>query len=284
MRFVNMTWFQLLRPYQWLKNLMLLFPPFLSGDLFHVESFAVLLIPLVSFSLSASSVYIINDIMDVKQDVHHPVKKYRPLPSGRIKTGRAVAIACLLILVSVCLAVYISLPFLLILAAYLVISNGYSLFLKSIPVLELFCIVTAFLLRLEAGGVAYHVQISDWLFLSVFLLALFLISGKRLSELIYSDGQAPGLIRPVLMEYPDGFFQAGMYISGSAVLMTYTMYVINHHGNLFLIPLCCFGLLQYMLRVLSGRGGDPTRALTQEPVLFWVGLLWVIMVGFNIYG
>ncbi len=279
-----MTLLQLLRLHQWLKNLMLLFPPFLSGSIEYIGSFSSLFMPLLSFCLASSSIYIFNDILDLKQDIHHPVKKKRPLPSGRIKIRSAVVLSCLLCLLSICSALYISINFLMVLVAYIVISNSYSLFLKSIPLLEIFCIVAGFILRLEAGGIAYDVPISEWLFLSVFLLALFLVSGKRLSEIMHSDGQPPELIRPVLVKYPKNFFQASINISGAAVLVTYTMYVISHHSNILLIPLCCFGLLQYILRVLAGQGGDPTRALLKDPLLFAVGLAWVIMVGFDIYG
>lgn len=277
------SWLQLLRPHQWLKNLMLLFPPFLGGTLLHINSFPALFLPILSFSLASSSVYIINDIMDIEQDIHHPVKKYRPLPSGKISTSQAIGAAILIVLISGITAAFISTRFLIILGAYLVISNAYSLFLKSIPLIELFCVVSGFLLRLEAGGVAFDVRISEWLFLSVFLLALFLVSGKRLSELMHSGGQPPGLVRPVLKKYPDNFFQATMSMSGSAVLVTYTMYVIDHSSNILIIPLCCFGLLQYTLRVLAGRGGDPTRALIKDAVLLAVSIAWALLVGLDIY-
>ncbi len=277
------SWLQLLRPHQWVKNLMLLFPPFLGGTLLHIDSFHALLLPILSFSMASSSVYIINDIMDIEQDIHHPVKKNRPLPSGRIRTGEAIGAAILITLLSGITGAFISPGFLVILGIYIVISNSYSLFLKSIPLVEIFCVVSGFLLRLEAGGVAFAIHISDWLFLSVFLLALFLVSGKRLSELLHAGGQPPGLIRPVLKKYPDNFFQAAMSISGSAVLVTYTMYVIDHHSNILIIPLCCFGLLRFSLRVLAGRGGDPTRALLKDPQLLAVGIAWALLVLFDTY-
>ena len=156
--------------------------------------------------------------------------------------------------------------------------------LKTLPIVEIFCVVSGFLLRLFAGGVAFNVLISDWLFLSVFLLALYLVSGKRLGELSHSVGQTPEMIRPVLAMYPSGFFSGCMYISGASVLVTYTMYVLEHPLLIYTVPLCCFGLLAYLLRVLSGRGGDPTRALLREPALLIVGLVWVVMVGWSIYG
>jgi hypothetical protein len=148
----------------------------------------------------------------------------------------------------------------------------------------LFCVVSGFLLRLLAGGAAFGVLISDWLFLSVFLLALYLVAGKRYGEIRNVTGQSPELIRPVLGKYPDGFLLGCMYISGASVLVTYTMYVLDHAMLVYTVPLCCFGLLSYLLRVLSGKGGDPTRALLKDPALFFVGGIWLLLVGWGIYG
>jgi len=269
------AYLELLRPHQWLKNLMLLFPPFLGGVLFQINSISAFILPLTSFSAGASAIYIVNDFMDIKQDAHHPKKRLRPLPSGKINSSSALILALLLGVLAVFSGFLVANSFLLYLMAYLTISITYSLWLKNIPVVEV--------LRLQAGGSAYDVKISDWLFLSVFLLALFLVSGKRLGELKHSTGQSVKLIRPVLAQYPEGFFLGSLAMSGAAVLVTYTMYVISHHGNLLVIPLCCFGLLSYMMRVLSGKGGDPTRALLKDPALLVVGLAWVVLVGMDTY-
>jgi hypothetical protein len=87
----------------------------------------------------------------------------------------------------------------------------------------------------------------------------------------------------VLSSYPPGFLEGGLYMSGAAALVTYTMYVISHEGDILLIPLCCFGILSYVLRVFSGKGGDPTRALLKDPALLIVGILWVVMVGVDTF-
>jgi 4-hydroxybenzoate polyprenyltransferase len=274
---------KLLRPHQWLKNLLLLFPPFLGGAMFEVPSAEAFALPLISFSAAASSIYIINDIFDLSQDINHPRKCKRPLPSGQVKMSVAIVIALILLSSSIFFGFLVSPCFLLLLLSYLAVSITYSSYLKSIPIIEMFCVVSGFLFRLQAGGIAYHVKVSDWLFLSVFLLALFLVSGKRLGELKHSTGQPPEMIRPVLALYPEGFFHASMYLSGAAVLVTYAMYVISHHGNLLVIPLCCFGLLSYLRRVLSGQGGDPTRALLSDPILLVVGLAWAGLVGADVY-
>lgn len=86
-----------------------------------------------------------------------------------------------------------------------------------------------------------------------------------------------------LTDYPEGLLDGIMYMTGAAVLVTYTLYIINRHGMVYSVPLCCFGLLRYMYRVKLGRGGDPTYALLQDRVLLGVGVVWVTMVGYWTY-
>jgi 4-hydroxybenzoate polyprenyltransferase len=263
---------------------MLYFPPFLGGIFPQFDSPATILLPFISFCAAASSIYIINDLSDLQQDIHHPTKCRRPLPAGMIKPPVANLVAFVLIAGALFFGWAVSDEFLLFLVAYLLISVVYSWRLKDVPIVELFCVVSGFLLRLLAGGEAFSVPVSGWLFLSVFLLALFLVCGKRLSELCHEGGRSPAEFRPVLSRYPKGFLEGGMFMSGAAVLVTYTMYVLAHPVLVYTVPLCFFGLMAYLLRVLSGQGGDPTRALLHDPVIFLVCIVWVCLVGYAIYG
>ena len=182
------------------------------------------------------------------------------------------------------LAWNISITFLVLLASYLSVSVAYSAKLKEIVLVDIFCISAGFLLRLEAGGIAFNVSISEWLFLSVFLLSVFLSTGKRLSEK-QSLGDEARYHRIALITYPNGFLEGSMYMTGSSVMVTYTMYVISRHSSLLLytVPLCCFGLMRYILRVQKGKSGDPTESLTRDLPLLIVGVLWVALVGWGIY-
>jgi decaprenyl-phosphate phosphoribosyltransferase len=274
---------KLLRPAQWLKNLMLFFPPFLGGLILQPGLLRTGLAPLASFCLASSATYILNDILDRHNDLHHPRKKSRPIPSGKVSPAVAACLALVCLAVSLWLAAGLSGTFLWLLLAYLTISTAYSLKLKELPLVDLFCIASGFLLRLEAGGEAFHVVISDWLFLCVFLLAVFLATGKRLGEK-QGLGEKAGGHRKSLLSYPDGFLQGTMYMTGGAVLVTYTQYVILRHGLILTVPLCCFGLLRFIMRVQAGQGGDPTESLLRDGPLFIVGLLWAVMIGYSFYG
>jgi 4-hydroxybenzoate polyprenyltransferase len=273
----------ILRPTQWLKNLLLLFPSFLGGDLLSSGVTVRGAFPLLSFCFVSSSSYVLNDILDRERDVHHPAKKNRPLPSGRISLPAALVLYAVLLAGGLVSAARISGVFLSLVLAYLVISLFYSLFLKNLPIIDLFCVSSGFLLRLQAGGEAFAIPISEWLFLSVFLLSLFLSTGKRLCEK-KTLGSFAGNHRKSLEAYPSGYLEGTMYMTGGAVLVTYTLYVIEHHVLIYTVPLCCFGLLRYIMRVKSGQSGDPTESLLKDIPLFVVGVLWVLMVGWGIYG
>ena len=274
------AYIKLLRPKQWLKNLMLLFPPLFGGILFTPDVINNLILPLLSFCLASSANYAINDVLDAEKDSCHPVKRKRPIPSGAITPKTGVTIGCSLFILAAVMGFIVSLPFLLALLAYLILSSAYSFKLKDIPVVDIFCISAGFLLRLQAGGLAYGVQISDWLFLTVFLLSLFLSLGKRIAEKKLL-GKECACHRPVLVAYPQDFLYGAMYMTGAAVLVTYAMYIVAHPGLLYTILLCCFGLLRYMYQVMKGESGDPTEALFQDKVLLVVGLVWIVIVGWG---
>jgi decaprenyl-phosphate phosphoribosyltransferase len=281
MRFI--PYVRLIRPAQWLKNLMLFFPPFLGGIIVQPGLAQQGFFPFISFCAASSSTYILNDILDSQNDAYHPAKKFRPIPSGAVNRNTALLLSVLLACTGITLAFLCSMTFALLLLAYLAIVAAYSFKLKEMPIVDIFCISAGFLLRLQAGGEVFNIQISDWLFLTVFLLAMFLSTGKRLGERTML-GSGAGAHRKSLKAYPDGFLDGTMYLTGAAVLVTYTMYVISRHTMIYTVPLCMYGLLRYIYLVKSGKSGDPTESLYKDKTLFLVGFLWAVMVGLSLYG
>lgn len=277
------TYIRLLRPQQWLKNLMLFFPPFLGGIMLQPGIWQQGVYPFVAFCCASSSGYILNDLMDREADRNHPAKSSRPLASGQISTPAAAAVAALFFVVAVIMAWYLHATLTIIIVAYLSVSVAYSCCLKNVPVIDLFCIATGFLFRLQAGGAVFQVPISQWLFLSVLLLSLFLSAGKRFAEKKALSCNAAEH-RKVLAHYPKGFLDGVLFMTGGAVLVTYSMYTLVHPLLVHSVALCCFGLLRYMHRVMSGHGGDPSEALLRDPWLVLVGVAWVGMIGWGIYG
>lgn len=273
----------LFRLTQWLKNLMLFFPPFLAGQMFDPGMLKKGIIPFFSFCLVSSAGYIVNDLLDREQDQRHPLKRFRHLASGLISIRTAAVFSVLLFVVGVALATVSASPaFVALLLGYASVLVAYSLYLKQKAIVDLFSIAAGFLIRLQAGGELFAVPISPWLFLSVLLLSLFLSAGKRIDEVqILGDGA--GGHRNSLAAYPPGFLIGTLYLTASAVLVTYSMYVLQHPALIYSVPLCLFGLLRYIFRVSSGKGGDPTESLLKDRVLLAVALIWVLMVYWSIY-
>ena len=276
------AYLQLSRPHQWLKNLMVFFPPFLGGTLFTAGVISSGIIPFIAFGFASSSTYVLNDIFDRNNDANHPLKRNRPIPAGLVPVAGAYLLSLVFLLAAVVLGLTVSQPFCLLLSSYVVIQVFYTLRLKEIAILDIFCISAGFVLRLQAGGLVFGIDISSWLFLSVFLLALFLSTGKRLGEMQFL-GERAGDHRKSLTSYPSGFLEGVMYMTGGSVLVTYTMFVITRHSLVYTVPLCCFGLLRYIFRVKSGYGGDPTEALTKDSALFATSILWMIMIWYGYY-
>lgn len=273
---------RLLRPHQWIKNLMVYFPLFLSGALLQVRWSSVFLLPLVAFCCASSAGYIFNDLIDRRRDAVHPHKQVRPLPAGQITVLVAVSLCIGLVLLAFLLGFAVSREFALYVGAYLLSAVFYSLLLKEIAILDIYGIALGFVLRLYGGGVAFYVEITDWLFLTVFLLSIFLGFGKRYSEMKLLGDDA-GLHRRTLEEYPRGFLEGGMYLSGAAVLVTYSMYAMNHPPMVYSVPLCLFGMLRYQMRIKGGGSGDPTESLLKDLPLLVTGVIWVAFSAWSIY-
>uniref|UniRef100_C6E5T8 UbiA prenyltransferase n=1 Tax=Geobacter sp. (strain M21) TaxID=443144 RepID=C6E5T8_GEOSM len=272
----------ILRPAQWLKNLMLFFPLFLAGQLLTADAAQRGMLAFVCFCLVSSAGYVFNDLLDSKRDALHPQKSRRPIPSGEIGMVGAIVYAALLLSGGVGLVLYLPMSVRFLLLSYVVVSLSYSLFFKSMILVDVFAIAAGFLIRLHAGGEVFAVPISPWLFVTVFLLAIFLCTGKRLSEADFLGGLA-GDHRATLSGYPPGFLAGTMYMTGAAVLVTYTMYVVFRPRLIYTVPLCLFGLLRYIIRVTTGGNGDPTESLLKDWVLLSVALTWAAMVVWSVY-
>lgn len=279
---MNAAYLRMLRPAQWLKNLMVFFPPLLAGQLLSAAVFVRGMPLLIAFCMVSSAGYILNDLLDRERDRHHPVKCLRPLASGSVGYRSALAWSLALYAFGFFVGWFSVGQLVVYLVGYAVVTLLYSMILKNIPILDLFGISAGFLIRLHAGGELYQIEISPWLFLTVFLLSIFLSTGKRLSE-FQILGKNAGDHRASLLRYPDGFLAGTMYMTGAVVLVTYAMYALHKPSLVLSVPLCLFGLLRFIFRVNSGKGGDPTEALLKDWQLFMVGLTWLVIIFWSIY-
>ena len=271
-----------MRPLQWLKNLMVYFPLFLSGSLQRVDLSWLTILPFAAFCCASSAGYVFNDLVDRRRDAAHPHKQSRPIPSGQVTVFGALTVCIGLAILAGLAGLAVSRVFFFYAVAYLLSAACYSLIIKEIAVLDIFCISLGFVLRLYGGGSAFRVEVSDWLFLTVFLLSVFLSVGKRYSEMRILGNDA-GMHRRTLEEYPRGFLEGAMYLSGAAVLVTYALYAIGHSPMVYSVPLCMFGLLRYLMRIKGGASGDPTESLVKDLPLLVTSVLWVAFIGWSVY-
>lgn len=272
----------LLRPHQWLKNMLLLFPAFFGGKMLDPLVLAVLLLSLGSFSLAASSSYIINDIVDRKYDKKHDKKKIRPLACGKVSIPVALLISVILFTGALVIGSFVSDRYVLFLIIYALISISYSLYFKNIIIVDIFFIASGFVIRVLAGGAAFNIAVTNWLLLTVFIVALFLAAGKRLGEMI-SLGDRAEECRSNVKQYSPEYLKGILWLTSAAALVTYSLYVIeNRSMMIYTVPVAAFGLLRYIYVVNEGKG-DPTDALLHDRQIMATGVIWAGMISYIIY-
>jgi 4-hydroxybenzoate polyprenyltransferase len=155
------AYLKIIRPHQWLKNLMLLFPPFLGGMIMKPGIVREGIVPFIAFCLASSATYILNDLLDSPRDRNHPLKKTRPVAAGQISIKAAGILSFTMTVAAIFAGFRVSTYFALFIVAYLAIFAAYSFKLKELPIIDIFCVAAGFILRLQAGGVAFNVVISD---------------------------------------------------------------------------------------------------------------------------
>ena len=194
------------RPRQWLKNVALLAPLIFSGLLVVPGKLETVINAIVIFTILTSSVYILNDLLDLPADRKHPFKRMRPLPSGDLPVGVAVFAMMSGIIVSLSLAYAMNFFFFLIALAYFVLSGIlYTLWFKQVPILDVITIASGYVLRVYAGSVVIDAHMNVWFLLTVISLSLFLAVGKRRSEMTLLSGSGETKeIRKTLKRYTEG--------------------------------------------------------------------------------
>jgi 4-hydroxybenzoate polyprenyltransferase len=280
-----------MRPKQWVKNLFVLSPLLFSQHLFELATFSLSLLAFVLFSLTASTVYIINDILDAASDRTHPVKALRPLASGALSPVIAGVAATLLGFTAVVASFALDDRFGLIILVYLGMNVVYSLFLKRAVIIDVMTIAASFVLRIAAGAAIIHVPMSEWLLICTSLLALFLGFSKRRHEITVLEADAH-IHRPVLLEYNTYFLDQMTSLVTASTLICYILYTVSPEtvakfGSkrlLLTAPFVLYGLFRYLYLVHQrNTGGDPTSELLSDVPLIVNILLWALVVILLIY-
>ncbi len=280
-----------MRLQQWIKNLFIFAALIFSANLFNLHDLIYTVLGFLFFSLSASGVYIINDIADFEKDKLHPLKSRRPLPSGRLSKSLALVASVLLLLIGLIGSFYLNLNFAVIIILYIIINLIYSFKVKEIVILDVMTISAGFVLRVVSGAVLINVPTSEWLIICTVLLSLFLGFSKRRHELILLENHAISH-RSVLRDYSPIFLDQMISIVTATTVMSFALYTISEEtvhkfGTthlIYTVPFVLYGIFRYLYLVhKKEEGGNPAKlALTDVPLLVNI-ILWFICVTLIIY-
>ncbi|SEA44196.1 4-hydroxybenzoate polyprenyltransferase [Chitinophaga terrae (ex Kim and Jung 2007)] len=286
-----MKFIRLLRPKHWIKNAFLFIPLFFAGEIFLVDKVMTVLIAFASFSLIASSIYILNDYRDIEADRQHPVKCKRPLASGEISKTAALMLFIACIAGGFGLGFLVKEKFVFVLSIYFVLNLFYCLGLKNISILDIIILSIGFVLRVKAGGVASGIAMSEWLTIMIFLLALFMAIAKRRDDILIRLDSGKE-VRKASKGYNMDFLNVMLAVVSAVIIVAYLMYAIApetqarfHTYRLYYTTLFVIGgLLRYLqITYVENNTGSPTKILYKDRFIQLTILLWVLSFYVIIY-
>ena len=274
----------ILRPAQYIKNLLLIAAPIGAAINPSTENMSILVRAFVSFCLVSSAGYVLNDWLDREKDKFHETKKERPFAAGKLGKIHLVVLILSLTSISTLIAWTLTPKFLIILFSYFALTTAYSFCLKGVPVIELVIVSVGFLVRALAGAVAFDVQVSQWFLIVVGFSSLFLISVKRLSEFRkYSQNNT----RLVMAHYSEQFLVTVVGLSVTASVLGYTLWAFEVLGETpfgkISVVTVLIGMLRYLLHTKGTDGEKPERALFSDKVIPLMGALTMILLLAAIY-
>ena len=283
---------RLLRPGQWVKNLFLFIPIFFSGELADELKLKHTVLAFLSFCFTASAIYVINDLKDIDSDRQHPTKNKRPLASGEVTIPQALILFGLSLISGLLLAYSTSnYYFCFIILFYFFLNLAYSFGLKKISILDILIVATGFVLRTIAGGLVAGVQVSQWMVVMIFLLALFLAIAKRRDDLIVFE-QSGKIMRKSIEHYNLDYINAVLMMISAVIIVAYLMYVISpevisrfHSQHLYLTSIFVIaGIMRYLqITLVENKSGSPTKILYTDNFIRFIVAGWVAVFYLIIY-
>jgi len=284
------NYIDLMRPSQYFKNLFIFAPLFFGLKITNIELLLSAFVAFLSFSLIASAVYIFNDYHDVEEDKLHPTKKNRPLASGSISKKAALLLMLMLLLVGLCIFSLLGRQMLYIVFVYLVINIAYTIKLKHVAIIDVFIIAIGFVLRLFIGSAVTNIELSMWIILMTFLLALFLALAKRRDDVLIflSSGDKA---RKVIDGYNIDIVNLSMTIIASVNIVSYIMYTVSpevikkaHTDKLYLsVVFVLLGIMRYLqITFVEKKSGSPSDILLRDrfiqlTISGWILTLWILI-------
>jgi decaprenyl-phosphate phosphoribosyltransferase len=285
---------RMVRPRQWIKNLLVLAAPAAAGVLGHPHAALLAAGAFAVFCLAASGTYFLNDALDAEADRRHPAKRSRPVAAGTVSPTVAMWSGTIMMALSVGAGWWLAgYRLALIMGLYVAMSSAYSWRLKHEPVLDLVALSSGFILRAIAGGVATAVPLSNWFLIVTSFGALFLAVGKRSTEHL-DLGDERATHRPVLAAYPATFLRSVRLMSAAVTITAYCLWAFERAAargghrhpiwfELSIVPVVV-ALLHLELRYEAGRGSAPEEMALGDGWLQVLGVLWVALFAIGVYG
>lgn len=269
------------RPRQWVKNGLVLAAPLAAGRVGDTEVLMGTALAFVVFCLAASSVYLVNDVRDVEEDRRHPTKRLRPIAARELSESTAYVFAGVLVAAALGLAFLVAVPLGITVAVYLVVQLGYALGLKHQPVMDLACVASGFLLRAIAGGVASDIPLSPWFLLVASFGSLFMVAGKRYSE-IHTLGADAGT-RRALEYYSESYLRFVWSTAASVTMVAYSLWAFRLRDTHFpweeiSVAPFVLALLRYAVDIDRGTAGTPEDIAFTDRVLQLLAVAWLVTV------
>lgn len=280
---------KLIRPHQYLKNGFVFLGPLFAHqwDLLTIQKSIIVFF---AFCAMASAVYVLNDIVDVEADRAHPVKRNRPIPSGKVSLLQARALLLFLFLISISLSAAVSVYVSAFTISYFIINIFYSWRLKHVVILDVFLISSGFMLRILAGTIGLGIQPSMWLLLCGLMITPFLGFAKRRAELLMlesSNETDRGATRRVLDDYNPAILEQFISITAACTIISYGLYTVSPstialHGSddlITTVPFVIYGIFRYLyLLHRRSKGNDTAKDLLQDSHLLITVFLWSITI------
>ncbi|MFZ2663847.1 MAG: decaprenyl-phosphate phosphoribosyltransferase [Patescibacteria group bacterium] len=288
------------RPRQWLKNLSVFAAPVLAGRLFIGDTFNLSFKAFIAFCAMSSGAYFLNDIVDAPRDRLHPIKKNRPIASGKLSVPLAALVSLMLISGSIIYSFsHLDDYFSMILVFYILLQLGYSFYFRNVIILDSLIVASGFVIRVFAGGFASRTSVSSWLALTTIGISMLMAFGKRRSEktiLAKILGTMEDVeTRKTLRHYPDALLDSMISMSASYTILTYSLFTFmsspvgvgskistflpsvlkNPKLMMLTIPIVIYGVARYLYVIYEKEEGEsPERALLSDKPLLTTVVLW----------
>ena len=289
---------KLLRPYQWLKNLFVFAPVFFNGSVLDIDYLLPSFMVFFSFCMAASSIYCFNDIYDAETDRMHPIKRNRPIASGAVSKNMGY---CLMI---ICLVLSIIMIFsfcwhsdsariiiFTLILFYVLLNIAYCVWLKHKAIVDVFIIAMGFVIRIYAGGAATGIELTNWLVLMTFLLALFLAFAKRRDDVAMYETTGK-VVRDNITRYTLDYMNQVIGIIASVTMVCYIMYTVSpevidrfHSSKIYLTSVFVLaGIVRYLqVTMVDVKSGSPTKVLLHDKFIQTCVFCWILSFVLIIY-